>query len=73
MAGEYQRELLAAYRNAWERLQWQGWTGSLEEAIAESEEIETVHIRHRTPDPLLTPEQQRRVDERVVQLLADLL
>lgn len=73
MAGEYQRELSAAYRNAWERLQWQGWTGDLEEAIADSDEIQAVHARFRTPDPVLTDDQQQRVDQRVAELMAELL
>jgi hypothetical protein len=69
MAGEYQRELLAAYRTAWERLQWQGWEGDLELALADTDEVNTVHLRHRIPDPVLTPEQQERVDEQVAELM----
>lgn len=73
MAGEYQRSLLKAYRNALERLDWEGWEGDLELAISESPEVEIVHTLNRIPDPVLTPEQQKRVDKRVQELLAELL
>lgn len=73
VAGEHQRDLLAAYRNAYNRLLWEGWGGELDDAISESPEIDIVHQRYRTPDPVLTPEQQQRVDERVAKLMADLL
>lgn len=73
MAGEYQRSLLKAYRSALERLDWEGWEGDLEEAIAESPEVETVHTLNHIPEPALTPEQQRRVDKKVQELLAELL
>jgi hypothetical protein len=73
VAGEYQRELQTAYRNAYERLMWDGWEGDLELAIAESDEVNIVHMRHRTPDPILTPAQQARVDQRVAALMDELL
>lgn len=73
MAGEYQRDLLAAYRRAYNRLLWEGWKGDLDMTIADSPEVDIIHQRYRKPDPVLTPEEQARVDDKVSTLLAELL
>lgn len=73
MAGEYMRDLASAYRVAYHRLLYESYDGNLEEAIADSPEINNVHFRHKKTTPGLTPLQQERTDARVKDLMAEIL